>query len=115
MAKIKAGATHEELGIDDERQLQLFVKRYDERAGGRKRYLQRTYADRGLFLSDAGSSSHAAGSARITMDPRGSYQFRFAAALAQETPPIRHFLKCRVGDRTVGYFKVDGSGEAQPA
>ena len=111
MAKIKAGATHEELGIDDERQLQLFVKRYDERAGGRKRYLQRPYADRGLFLSDAGSSSHAAGSARITMDPRGSYQFRFAAALAQETPPIRHFLKCRVGDRTVGYFKVDGSLE----
>lgn len=111
MAKIKTGATYEELGIDDERQLQLFVKRYDERAGGRKRYLQRPYADRGLFLSDAGSSSHNVGSPRIPMDPRGRYQFRFAAALAQETPPIRHFLKCRVGDRTIGYFKVDGSLE----
>lgn len=109
MARIKAGATHEELGIDDEKQLQLFVKRYAARAGGRKRYLQRPYADRGLFLSDAGSSSHAVGSHRIPMDPRGHYQFRFAAALAQETPPIRHFLKCRVGDRTIGYFKVDGN------
>jgi mono/diheme cytochrome c family protein len=111
MARIRAGATHVELGIDDEKQLQLFVKRYDARAGGRKRYLQRPHADRGLFLSDAGSSSHAVGSPRIQMDPRGSYQLRFAAALAQKTPPIRHFLKCRVGDRTIGYFKVDGSLE----
>ena len=31
MARIKAGATHEELGIDDEKQLQLFVKRYAAR------------------------------------------------------------------------------------
>ena len=111
MARIKAGATHTEVGIEDERQLQLFIKRYDSRAGGRKRYLQRTFADRGLYLSDAGSSSHAVGSYQINMDPRATYKFRFTAAIAQETPTIRHFLKCRVGERTIGYFKVDGSFE----
>lgn len=111
MARIKAGATHAEVGIEDEKQLQLFIKRYDSRAGGRKRYLKRPYADRGLFLSDAGSSSHAVGSYQINMDPRATYKFRFAAALAQKTSSIRHFLKCRVGDRTIGYFKVDGSFE----
>lgn len=111
MAQIKAGATHEDLGIDDAKQMQLFVSRYDARAGGRKRYLQRPYADQGLYLSDAGSSSHAVGSGRIYMDPRASYRLRFVAALAQETPPFRHFLKSRVGARTIGYFKVDGSLE----
>ncbi len=111
MAKIKAGATHDEIGIEDEKQLQLFVRRYDGRAGSRQRYLQRPYADRGLFLFDAGSSSYSVGSPRPNIDPRGTYRFRFTAALAQDTPPIRHFLKCRVGERTVGYFRVDGSLE----
>ncbi|MDG1070185.1 MAG: DUF1592 domain-containing protein [Akkermansiaceae bacterium] len=111
MARIKAGASHDELGIDDEKQLQMFVKRYDGRAGGRKRYLQRPYADQGLFLSDAGSSSHKVGSPGVNMDPRASYKFRFVAALAQDPPPIRHFLKWRVGDRSIGYVKVDGSFE----
>ena len=109
MSRIAAGVPHDKLGFDDEKQLQLFVSRYDARAGGRKRYLQRPYADQGLYLSDAGSSSHAVGTHRISMDPRASYRFSFVAALAQETPPFRHFLKGRVGDRTIGYFKVDGS------
>jgi hypothetical protein len=111
MARIKKGATFEDLGLDDEKQFQLFIKRYDERAGGRKRYLAKPYADQGVFLLEGRNHSRAIHT-KEQVDPRASYTYRVIAGLNGSPPSIRQFAKMQVGERTAGYLKIIGSPES---
>jgi hypothetical protein len=110
MARINAGGTYKDIGLDDEKQLQLFIKRYDERAGGRKRYLERPFTDKGVFIQESGYY-RATGMPNLTFDPRARYTFRVVAGLNGEVPTLRQFLKVSVNDRQIGCLKVEGSLE----
>ena len=114
MARIKKGATYKDLGLDDEKQFQLFIKRYDGRAGGRKRYLAKPYADQGAFLLEGRNHSRAIHT-NGQVDPRASYKYRVVAGLNGSPPPIRQFVKMQVGARTAGYLKIEGSPKAPVA
>ena len=111
MARIKKGATFKDLGLDDEKQFQLFIKRYDPRAGGRKRYLAKPYADQGVFLLEGRNHSRAIHT-KEQVDPRASYTYRVIAGLNGSPPSIRQFAKMQVGERTAGYLKIKGSPES---
>jgi len=111
MARIRKGATYKNLGLDDEKQFQLFIKRYDDRAGGRKRYLAKPYADQGVFLLEGRNHSRAIHTSG-QVDPRAWYKYRVIAGLNGSPPPIRQFVKMQVGERTAGYLKINGSPES---
>ena len=111
MARIKKGATYKDLGLDDEKQFQLFIKRYDDRAGGRKRYLEKPFADQGVFLLEGRNHSRAIHT-NGQVDPRAFYKYRVIAGLNGSPPPIRQFVKMRVGERTAGYLKIEGSPQS---
>ena len=111
MARIRKGATYKDLGLDDEKQFQLFIKRYDDRAGGRKRYLATPYADQGVFLLEGRNHSRAIHT-NGQVDPRAHYKYRVIAGLNGSPPPIRQFVKMQVGERTAGYLKINGSPES---
>ena len=111
MARIKKGATFKDLGLDDERQLKLFIKRYDERAGGRKRYLATPFADQGVFLLEGRNHTRAIHT-KAQVDPRAMYKYRVVAGLNGSPPAIRQFVRMQVGERTAGYLKINGSPES---
>lgn len=108
MARIKAGETYDQLGFDDEKQFQMYIKRYPLRAGARREYLTEPFADRGGFLLEAGYY-RSAGSQNVHADPRATYKFRVVAGLNGKRPPLRHFLQARVGERAIGYLRVEGA------
>jgi len=108
MAIIKDGGSFADIGLDDQKQLDLFLKRYDGRAGARQRYLDQRYTDRGVFLVEAGYF-RAAGSGNIGVDPRASWKFRAIAGLRPEAPELRQFLKVSASGRTLGWVRVSGS------
>ena len=111
MARIKKGATFKDLGLDDEKQLNLFIKRYDDRAVGRKRYLAKPFADQGVFLLEGRNHSRAIHT-KSQVDPRASYKYRVIAGLNGSPPAIRQFVKMQVGERTAGYLKINGTPES---
>lgn len=111
MARIKKGATFKDLGLDDERQLKLFIKRYDERAGGRKRYLATPFAGQGVFLLEGRNHTRAIHT-KAQVDPRAMYKYRVVAGLNGSPPAIRQFVRMQVGERTAGYLKINGSPES---
>ncbi|MDG2391647.1 MAG: DUF1592 domain-containing protein [Planctomycetaceae bacterium] len=111
MARIKAGATFAEMGFDDQRQLDLFVKRYDVRPGLRKRYLDRPYTDRGVYLVEGGLYRFGALPATL-LDPRATYRYRAIAGLDENAPPLRHFLSGHMDGRDIAYFRVEGTPES---
>ena len=114
MARIAAGDSLDKLGFDDEKQKQLYINRYDLRAGVRKSYLEKPHADTGIFLEENVFRALEAGFIHGTLDPRGTYQFRVVAGLTPgDHPDVRKFVEIKDANGPIlGVLRIDGSIES---
>lgn len=114
MARIAAGDSLDKLGFDDEKQKELYINRYDPRAGVRKNYLEKTHADKGMFLEENVFRALEASFNYEALDPRGEYQFRVVAGLTPGNhPDFRKFMEIKdANGPIVSLLKIDGTIES---
>ena len=109
MKMIDNGATLKELDLPDEKQKQMFIDRYDGRAGSRKRYLEQPFAKKGIYLENSNIIRHA--SMRTSSDPRAYYKLRVYAGLNEKPHELRKYIEIKDSNKSVDFLKVKGTLE----
>ncbi|MFT5495283.1 MAG: dienelactone hydrolase [Kiritimatiellia bacterium] len=103
----KAGATWQEMGFDDEGEMQVTFQQWDSRAELPRRYLQYPLIDTGVYISDV---AKWASTARHT-DIRGEYILRIHGGVVGEPDELRKIVRLWEQYRIHGTLKMAGTPE----
>ena len=109
----KAGATWQEMGFDDEGQMQIIFSQFKNRAGKPRQYLQYPLVDSGVYLAEVNNTSKWASINRggSGSDPRGRFILRIRGGVEGRPPEIRQFMRIDDGNGPVGVMKMRGTSE----
>ena len=111
MKRVAAGESNIALGFNDDTARQLFVKRYDLMAGGRRRYLEQPHIETGAYLDEEFFRVGLTPINGFRFDPRGTYRIRVTGGVNGSQPPIRHFVTLKANGSAIGYLRITGTPE----
>lgn len=105
------GKTWQEMGFDDEGQMNIIFSQFKNRAGKPRKYLQYPMIESGIYMAVVNNETRRIGTNRSSksVDPRGRYRLRVRGGVVGNPPNIRKFARVTANDRTLGVLKMEGT------
>ena len=107
MAMKKAGATWQEMGFEDEGEMEIIFQQWDSRAEMPRRYLQYPLVDKGVYTCDIAKWVWAA----RHIDIRGEYIVRIHGGIRGNPVPLRQIVRVWDQYSTRGTVRLTGTPE----